>query len=236
MTSSEDTLVSAAADGTPANGGSLPGSISLDGRFVAFGSYATNLVTPDGNGSLLDLFVKDLQTGEVRRVSDASDGLPANDWSPWASLSADGRYVAFESDASNLVEGDTNGNGADVFVRDLLTSELRIVSNTEESTSASRSFRRPAISADGRFVAFDSSAPGHVAGDTNNTYDVFRADLSGAWGASEENSSASAAAYRNWLDFLTSELDDDRLKSKGRRSVPWDSATVCAAVDELFSQ
>ena len=122
--------------------------------------------------------MKDLATGEIRLVSDSQDGIPGNDAAFFASLSADGRYVAFQSYASNLVADDTNGIGADVFVRDLWTDELVIVSNTEDAILyLDRSFTRPVISADGQYIAFDSDAAGHVSGDTNKTNDIFRVKL-----------------------------------------------------------
>src|SRR5207244_1451712 len=91
-------------------------SISADGRYVAFQSYATNLVLGDDNG-YIDVFVRDRQTGQTTRVSVDSAGLQGNDYSDSPSISADGSYVAFHAAASNLVPGDTNGK-EDVFVRD----------------------------------------------------------------------------------------------------------------------
>src|SRR5262245_8151452 len=91
-------------------------SVSADGRFVAFVSVGTNLVPGDTNGSL-DVFVRDRQTGTTERVSVSSGGAQANGISYQPSISADGRYVAFVSDAAGLVTGDTNGTW-DVFVRD----------------------------------------------------------------------------------------------------------------------
>jgi hypothetical protein len=90
--------------------------MSADGRYVAFGSTATNLVVGDTNGSS-DVFIHDLVTGETTCVSVASDGTQGNNSSGGGSISADGRYVAFISAASNLVVGDTNDT-TDIFVRD----------------------------------------------------------------------------------------------------------------------
>jgi len=90
-------------------------SISADGRFVAFISSAFNLVPGDTNGSY-DVFVRDRQTGTTRRVSVGPGSAQGNDSSYEAAISADGRFVAFNSDATNLVSGDTNGF-TDVFVR-----------------------------------------------------------------------------------------------------------------------
>jgi archaellum component FlaF (FlaF/FlaG flagellin family) len=110
----QTTRVSVASDGTEGNGRSWAPSISADGRYVAFYSEASNLVPGDTNGRA-DVFVHDRLTGQTTRVSVASDGTEGNGASEFPRISADGRYVAFISDASNLVPGDTNGTG-DIFV------------------------------------------------------------------------------------------------------------------------
>src|SRR5439155_1055443 len=116
--------VSVASDGTQANAFSGEASISADGRFVAFASLASNLVSGDTNGAD-DVFVHDRRTGVTERVSVASDDTQGNGASvvctPSPSVSADGRFVAFASQASNLVPGDTNGR-VDLFVRDRCAS------------------------------------------------------------------------------------------------------------------
>jgi Tol biopolymer transport system component len=104
-----------AGDGSQANDFSAGTAISDDGRYVAFLSAASNLVPHDTNGTW-DIFVRDRWAATTRRASVASDGTQANDVSTSAVLSADGRYVAFESWATNLVPGDTNGT-RDVFIR-----------------------------------------------------------------------------------------------------------------------
>ena len=106
--------VSVAADGTQANGGSSRPKISGDGRYVTYGSYASNLVPEDTN-LREDVFVSDRQTMTTARVSVTADGTQANDGSSTPAISGDGRYIAHFSHASNLVVGDTN-NFADVFV------------------------------------------------------------------------------------------------------------------------
>ncbi len=105
-------LSSAGAEG---NGGSFVPSISAGGRFVAFDSEASNLVAGDANGSF-DVFVRDRRTGTTTRMSLSSAGAEGNGGSFVPSISADGRFVAFLSGASNLVAGDLNGS-FDVFVR-----------------------------------------------------------------------------------------------------------------------
>ncbi len=167
----ETTRVSIASDGTEADGHSYAPTISGNGRFVAFYSYATNLVSGDTNG-VLDIFVHDRQTGETTRVSVASDGTEGNDTSDDPTISADGRFVAFRSDASNLVPGDTNGF-TDIFVHDRQTGETTRVSIASDGTEANGSGSAPNISANGRFVAFYSYATNLVPGDTNSETDIF---------------------------------------------------------------
>ena len=106
--------MSVASDGTQADGGSESPAVSADGRFVAFESVASNLVPGDTNGAF-DVFVHDRQTGTTTRANVASDGTQANSGAVRPSISGDGRFVSFDSTASNLVPGDTNGF-IDVFV------------------------------------------------------------------------------------------------------------------------
>jgi Tol biopolymer transport system component len=166
------TRVSVASDGTQGNGISLsPTAISAEGRYVAFTSLASNLVPEDSNNAL-DVFVHDRQTGITTRVSVASDGTQANNGSLNPSVSADGRYIAFSSSASNLVPGDTNGR-RDVFVHDQQTGTTTRVSIASDGTQGNSDSNYPSISANGRYVAFDSFANNLVPGDTSGTQDVF---------------------------------------------------------------
>lgn len=166
------TRVSVASNGSQANGDSFNSALSGDGRFVAFDSRSSNLVAGDTNGTW-DIFIHDTVTGDTKRVSVATDGSQSNNSSTMPSISADGRYVAFESGASNLVAGDTNGSD-DVFVHDMETGETRrisVASNGEEANSSSFAYK--AISADGRYTVFQSWANNLVAGDTNEHVDIF---------------------------------------------------------------
>ena len=169
--SSETTRISLTSAGTQANGDSYEASISADGRFVAFDSSASNLVSGDTNEDD-DIFLHDRQTGETNRVSLSSDGTQANDNSYLAFISADGRFIAFGSYASNLVPGDTNGEG-DVFVHDRQNGQTTRVSLASDGTQANGDSGIAFISADGRYVAFSSTANNLVAGDTNGLGDVF---------------------------------------------------------------
>ena len=167
----ETTRVSVRSGGAQADGLSFCPSISDDGRFVAFVSYATNLVPNDTNGTP-DIFVHDRQTGTTVRVSVDSRGVEANDASVDAKISGNGRFVAFYSEASNLVPDDTNGVG-DLFVHDLQTGETTRVSVRSDGAQGDQISYDARISRDGRFVSFDSDATNLVEGDTNGQGDIF---------------------------------------------------------------
>ncbi|HMP47793.1 MAG TPA: flagellin [Oligoflexia bacterium] len=171
----ETRRVSTDSSGNQANSTSLVTGISADGRFVAFNSFATNLVAGDTNGAQ-DGFIKDMLTGEVRRVTTDSSGTQANAQSSIGAISADGRYVVFDSVATNLVAGDTNG-WSDVFIKDLVTGETRRISTDSSGNQANGQSFATAISADGRYVTFNSAATNLVAGDTNGIADGFVKDL-----------------------------------------------------------
>ena len=158
-------LVSVATDGTLANDDSLWPSISDDGRYVAFSSWASNLIPNNNsfepyNQNQLQKFVRDRQTGVTELVSVATDGTPANNttgsYSWVTSISPDGRYVAFMTAAGNLVPND-NDNDFDIFVRDLQQGTTELVSVISDDFSDD--YWRPgipSISADGRYIAFSA--------------------------------------------------------------------------------
>src|SRR2546426_905363 len=163
--------VSVDSAGTQANGDSTGVALSADGRFVAFTSVATNLVAGDTNG-VTDVFVHDRQAGTTERVSVDSAGSEGNGASTGVALSADGRFVAFTSVATNLVAGDTNGV-TDVFVHDRQTGTTERASVDSAGTEGNGASAGVVLSADGRYVAFTSVATNLVAGDTNGVTDVF---------------------------------------------------------------
>src|SRR5207249_2098029 len=140
---------------------SLNAALSADGRFVAFESRATNLVPGDTNNSF-DIFVKDRQTGAIERASVSASGVQGNGGSYRPALSADGRFVAFWSEASTLVPDDTNASyangGYDIFVRDRQSGAIERVNVAADGEQALADSVTPAISADGRIVAFGSYA------------------------------------------------------------------------------
>jgi Tol biopolymer transport system component len=158
--------VSVGPDGEQANGNSDRALITPDGRFVAFASDATNLVVPHDTARLTDVFVRDRRAGTTTRVSGRPNGLEADGGSYGPAISADGRFVAFGSYATNLVPHDTNGTN-DIFVHDQQTGRTERVSLGQGGAQANGDSYDTAISADGRFVAFDSSASNLVPHDTN---------------------------------------------------------------------
>jgi Tol biopolymer transport system component len=163
-------------DGGMPSGPMFSAAITPDGRFIAFLSFAPDLVADDTNGRG-DWFVHDRQTGVTERVSVKSDGSQS-DGSGYAraaarsAISADGRYVAFEADDPALVAGDGNDD-FDVFVHDRQTGATELVSRTASGLPGNALSGTPAMSADGRYVAFHSRASDLVSGDGNGTFDVF---------------------------------------------------------------
>ena len=167
--------VSVGTGGVEGNSTSSFPSISADGRYVAFSSYSSNLVPGDTNGQP-DVFVHDRVTGTTVRASLSNGGQEANGGSQLPSISADGRYVAFASLASNLVAGDTNGS-EDAFVRDLVlgtTERVSVATGGAEADAGTFTLENPPmLSADGRRVVFASASTNLVSGDTNGEVDVF---------------------------------------------------------------
>ena len=164
-------LVSLDSSGIQADDASGPPAISADGRFVAFECLAKNLDPADQNGKW-DVYVRDRTSGTTERVSVDSSGGEGDDDSRSAALSADGSVVAFQSDATNLVTGDQNGK-SDVFTHDRASGLTVRVSVDSSGAEANGESRDPALSGDGRIVAFDSYATDLVTGDTNGDFDVF---------------------------------------------------------------
>ena len=166
--------VSVASNGDEADSFSFNPAISADGRYVVFGSSATNLFSGDTN-AVPDIFVHDRQTEMTERVSVATGGGEANGPSYAPVISSNGRYVAFVSEADNLVSGDTNGQ-TDIFVHDRQQDTTERVSLTNDGAQADGPSFFSSISADGRYVAFESSASNLVSGDTNGLQDIFVRD------------------------------------------------------------
>jgi Tol biopolymer transport system component len=165
-------LLSVASDGTHGDADSFDPALSADGSTVAFASLATNLAAAEVAARVVNVFVRDQRTGRTTRISDAPDGTAANGDSGRPAVSADGSVVAFESRASDLVAGDTNG-ASDVFVWERASGRTTRVSVASDGAQGNQDSVTPAISADGRYVAFASEATGLVPGDHNRAEDVF---------------------------------------------------------------
>ncbi len=177
IVSNTTTRVSLSSSGDYGRGQNRKPSISSDGKYVAFESNAFNLVAGDFNNKR-DIFVRDTMASTTVRVSVATgaSGAEANNTSQNAAISGDGRYVAFESLASNLFTGDNNG-GYDIFVRDTTLNKTTLVSVAGNGTSVGNlSSLFPSISSDGRFIAFGSASSNLVNGDDNEKNDIFLRD------------------------------------------------------------
>jgi len=192
--------VSVDSTGVQADSWSYSASVSGNGQFVAFMSNAANLVANDTNGEV-DIFVHDRGTGITERANVRTSGKEANRESADPAISADGSTVAFASYATNLVQGDTNGTW-DVFVRDRAAGTTTRVSVDSSGAEANGSSRSPALSADGRFVVFTSSASNLVAGDTNGKDDIFVHDR------------ATGSTERVSVDSAGNEGDDDSYRAE----------------------
>ena len=210
-------LVSVSSTGTQGDNDSERPSVSADGRYVVFASRAENIVPDDTNGgptSLIagyDTFVRDRLTGTTERVSVSSAGRQGDGDSGvlngmgGPSISADGRYVAFDSESTNLVKGDTN-NTADVFVHDRVTKVTTRVSVASGGAQAGGGVN-PDISADGKYVAFYSYAEDLVPSDTNFAADVFVHDLQAS--VTERITQAPDGSDANSGSYFTPQLSED---------------------------
>ena len=164
--------VSVAFQGNGGGGGEI--EMSSTGRYVVFVSASNDLVPQDTNG-LNDVFLRDMAAGITARISISTSGVQSNGSSNSPDVSRDGRFVAFASDANNLVAGDVNGK-TDVFLRDRLLGTTVAVSNGLSGPPNGDS-SQPKISANGRFVSFRSTASNLVVGDTNGDADTFMYDI-----------------------------------------------------------
>ncbi|MHB8516683.1 MAG: hypothetical protein ACYDCT_15020, partial [Dehalococcoidia bacterium] len=214
------------AGGAPNGFGCTP-SLGGDGRLVAFRSSAANLVPLDTNRAT-DVFVRDRATGTTRRVSVSSAGVQADGDSDNPVLSADGRYVAFESDAASLVPGDTN-RAKDVFVHDLRTGVTVRVSVGGAGAQGDSSSLQPSISADGRSVAFSSIATNLVAGDTNRQRDIFVRDRDAdANGIFDEPGATATRRVNVFTSGAQTDWQSDlpAISGDGRTVAFWSEATL----------
>jgi hypothetical protein len=207
MASSTTTLISRGTTGSPADSSSFSPSVSADAHIVAFASFATDLISVDTNG-LLDVFVFDATITTITRVSVGPMGLQGNGESGAPAISANGRYVLFQSAASNLVSDDTN-NKYDVFVHDRVTGVTTRASMAPGGSEGNGDSFAGAISADGAVVAFYSYASNLVSGDSNGVSDVFVRDM--VTGVTKRVSVASSGAQGRFGSLFASLSADGQI-------------------------
>jgi Tol biopolymer transport system component len=214
------TRLSNGVDGTEANGESKHARISGDGRYVVFDSLANNLVIGDTN-IVTDTFFLDMQTGILELVSRNSEGIQANGAAKFPTLSADGRYVAFVSNATNLHPGATDGLWY-LYRHDRITGETVLVSQTAEGVITPTFVEAAEMSDDGRWIAF-SSGFGLVPEDNNGKSDIFRKDM------------LSGLVARLSVDSYNQEGDGDSnlptLSADGMQ-VAWESRATNLVIDD----
>ncbi len=177
-------------------------SISSDGRYIVFSSRATNLVSGDTNNSR-DIFLRDTQTSTTTRISVSSAGVESDNVSSYPSISSDGRYIVFESNATNLVANDTN-NTTDIFLHDTQLSTTTRVSVSPLGIQVTGESKFPSISIDGRYVFFSSQSTDHVAGDINGRDDTFMRDLQTSTTSLVSVSTAGVQANESAVNFSIS--------------------------------
>lgn len=175
----DTTRISVSSSGTQANDSSAHPSMSLDGRFVVFHSKASNLAPNDSNHTE-DVFLHDISTGQTTLISRAmvisgSPAVSANSHSWQPVISANGRWIAFASQANNLIAGDDNTT-FDVFLYDRFTDQLMLVSRTPTGAVGDGESGAPSISGDGHYVAFASGSRNLVVGDTTGHADIYLFD------------------------------------------------------------
>jgi len=201
------TLISRHSDGTQGNWDSYDPVISADGAFVAYYSYADNLVDNDENGSISDVFLYEVTTGQTTLISRHSDGTQNNGGAYSPAISADGSFIAFVSYADDLVDADTNGY-EDIFVRDVAGGTTTLVSRHTDGTQGDDWSYSPSISADGQIVAYSSYAGNLVDDDANGAGDVFVYDMQA--GTTTMVSRHSDGTPGNWDSY------DQALSGNGR--------------------
>ncbi|MCK6445581.1 MAG: hypothetical protein L6Q99_04250 [Planctomycetes bacterium] len=216
-------LVSYDLAGNPGSGHSIGTDVTQDGRYVAFYSFSDTLIAGDANGKA-DVFVRDMQTGALERLSVDASGIEGDRDSWYPVMSDDGRYVAFESRSNNLVPNDTNGE-YDIFLRDRVANTISRISTDAFGGDLDGASTTVRMSADARWLVFQSSATNLVANDTNGVLDVFLHDR------------LNAATTRVSLGWTGSEVDasasDARVSDDGRLVAFTSNATTLTANDRI---
>jgi len=237
-------LVSKGYNAAPPDGDSRRPVVSRDGRYVAFESAATNLIAPQScSGGLLglgqtcsggdnnkvdDVFLYEVGTGNLTRVSTASDGAEGNGNSDRASLSGDGQKILFQSDATNLVAGDNN-QVTDIFMKDLGSGQTTLVSTNAGGAQSDKTSDSPSISADGRWVSFDTKATNFNPADTGGDVDIYVKDLqTGAVDQARVQSGGGQATGTNGASIVGG---DSTISADGRFVSFWSDASTLVPND-----
>ncbi|MBI1853231.1 MAG: PD40 domain-containing protein [Planctomycetes bacterium] len=221
------TLESVSTNGTQGNGASWGPALSADGRFLAFTSAATNLVSGDTN-SKFDVFLRDRQDSTTIRVSVSSSNAQGNKESLNASITSDGRWIAFDSAASNLAP---NASPTDllheIFVRDLVANQTTLVSTDGGGTKANGQSIAPAIAANGRYVAYASLAFNLAPGKAQAGYDVYVNDLeTGATERISADSAGNAGAAESFAAAISADGRFVAFQSKASNLVTGDTNSL----------
>ena len=172
--SATTSLASVSTSGVPADSDSYGGSMSANGQYVVFYSFADNLYPGSVLNAASGVYVRELAQGVTEREDVAADGTPANGSSYFGAISGDGRYVAFISTATNLVSG---VSGTQLYLRDRKTSHTILISVSGDGSPANGNISSESISADGRYIAFVSSATNLVSQNTNGVAQAFVRDV-----------------------------------------------------------
>ncbi|HKX61820.1 MAG TPA: hypothetical protein VJS65_08245 [Verrucomicrobiae bacterium] len=248
-------VISRAAQGsTTAGGGSYQPALSGDGRYVGFSSYAPDLVAPAIDSHYLNVFLRDRLEGQISLISVATNGAAGGDEnSVAAAVSADGRFVAFESAAGNLAPNDTNGV-SDIFLRDTKAGTTILVSRQLDGRTAFRQKSvAPLLSSDGRWVVFESTAPNLVNNDTNNASDIFlfdratggislvSGDAAGVGSPAGGRGFASMTPDANWVAMVNYSSNGSSVpptghvfvRNNGTSNTVWASSNLVSQLDSL---
>ena len=204
--------ISVATGGLQGDGDAGEGASSLDisgdGRFVVFQSAASNMIANYTTINEFDIYLHDRQTGATSLVSQATNGAQANGYSGYPTISSDGRFIAFYSAATNLDGRAAAAVGGHIYVRDQQLGQTQLVTVASDNTAANGASSHPALSSDGRYVAFESAATNLVPGDTNGQSDIFVRDLQ--TGVTTRVSVASDGAQADYFSRSPSVSGDGR--------------------------